>query len=212
MDVPVNIGVGPAVFGFGNPSFTLDGLQSPIVEDQPWHYGLRLRLAARIDYEFVKQNPRVVPKQYRDRFTKDTVVYYRPMELIFIPRELMISPGGDSQIYGATWSFIGGGIPMTAGNARLTLGADLLLTYAYIGSDVYASPTHFLRPGISIGPELRVDFTRRFAMSLGWDSSFYIPQQIGGGVFSMGGDAPNLWHIGQGYLQFHFIVPYSTSL
>lgn len=213
-EVPINVGFGPALLFFGNPSLDPVGLDGPILEDQPFHYALRLRLAARIDYQWVKDNPRAVPEEYRSRFTKDTVVYIRPAGMILIPRDIIISPPvhGSTQIYGGTWEPIGVGLPMVSDSVRLSLGASFIFTYAYIGSDAFESPTHFLRPGAALGAELRVNFTDAFAMSLGWDSNMYLPQKIGGGVFSGPDDAYKLWHIGEAFLQFHVIFPYKTTL
>jgi hypothetical protein len=213
-EVPINVGFGPALLFFGNPSIEDPAFSGPITEDQPFHYALRLRLAARIDHDWVKENPRAVPKEYRSRFTEDTVVYIRPAAMILIPRDIIVSPPvhGSTQIYGGTWEPVGVGIPMVADNIRLSLGASLVFTYAYINSDAFASPTHFLRPGAALGAELRVNFTDNFAMSLGWDSNMYLPQKVGGGVFSGPDDAYSLWHIGEAFLQFHVIFPYMTEL
>ena len=115
-------------------------------------------------------------------------------------------------MYGATWEPIGVGIPLVAENVRFSVGASAVFTYAFIDSDAFESPTHFLRPGVALGTELRVNITETFAMSMGWDSNLYLPQKIGGGVFSGPDDAYSLWHIGEAFLQFHVIFPYKTTL
>lgn len=213
-EVPVNVGVGPALLFFGNPSLEPAGFDGPIMAEQPFHYALRLRIAARIDHEWVKKNPRAVPPEYRRRFTENTVVYIRPAAMIAVPRDLIISPPvhSDTQIYGATWEPLGVGLPLLSDDVRLSVGASLIFTYAFIHSEDFASPTHFVRPGASLGTELRVNFTDQFAMSMGWDSNLYLPQKIGGGVFSGPDDAYSLWHMGEAFLQFHIIFPYKIAL
>jgi hypothetical protein len=214
VEVPVNVGVGPSFLFLGNFSLDPPGLDGPIIRDQPFHYALRLRIAARIDYEWVKENPRAVPKEYRDRFTKNTVVYIRPAAMIAIPRDLIISPPvhGSTQMYGATWEPVGIGIPFVADNVRVSVGASFIFTYAYIDSDAFPSPTHFLRPGVTLGTELRVNFTDQYAMSLGWDSNLYLPQKLGAAVFDGPEDAYALWHMGEAFVQFHVIFPFKTTL
>jgi hypothetical protein len=93
------------------------------------------------------------------------------------------------------------------------------LTYAYIHSDLAEIPTtHFLRPGLDVGAELEIPFSRSFLISLGWASGFYLPQQLGSfglGAADSNADVPladTLWHFGQAFLKLHFRFPYSTRL
>lgn len=208
----VDVAVGPAFYAFGNPLTGGALLSGPVYEDQPFHYGLRFDAAAIIDYEFVRENRRLVPRQYRSKFKPGTEVRYSPGVVALIPRNLYLSPKTkNTGVYGATWELLHVGIsPIKSGSTRLSIGAGLLATYAYIDSDVFES-THFLRPGASVGVKLGTMFSDTWGMSLGWDSNFYLPQDIGGGVFDSD-DEDALWHIGEGFLMFHYRFPFTTTI
>jgi hypothetical protein len=49
-------------------------------------------------------------------------------------------------------------------------------------------------------------------MSVGWQSTFYPPQALGGAIFSLGDVDQSIWHIGQAFLKFHFRFPYSLKI
>lgn len=212
--VPVDVGVGPAFFSLGNPLQGDQLLSGPIVEDQPFHYGLRFSMAAIIDYEFVRTHKGLVPTKYRSMFKPGSEVRYTPGILAIIPRDLIISPKtNNTGVYGATWQLLHVGIDLLKGSkSRLGVGAGLLATYAYIDSDAFASPTHFLRPGVSVGLDFGTMFNDSFGISAGWDSNFYIPQDIGGPILQAGEADASLWHIGEAFVMLHFRFPYTTTL
>lgn len=208
----VDVAVGPAFYAFGNPLTGGALLSGPVYEDQPFHYGLRFEAAAIIDYEFVRENRHLVPRQFRGQFRPGTEVRYAPGIANLIPRNLYMSPKiKNTGVYGATWELMHIGVsPIKFGSTRLSVGAGLLATYAYIDSDVFES-THFLRPGASLGMKLGTMLSDTWGMSLGWDSNFYLPQDIGGGIFDGGGDDA-LWHIGEGFFMIHYRFPYTTTI
>jgi hypothetical protein len=208
----VDVGVGPAFYAFGNPLSGGALLSGPIYEDQPWHYGLRFDAAAIIDYEFYRQNRHLVPRKYRGMFKPDTEIRYAPAAVALIPRNIYFSPKTkNTGVYGATWELARLGLSLVkTSSTRLSVGAGALLTYAYIDSDVFES-THFLRPGASVGVELGTMFSDTWGMSLGWDSNFYLPQNIGGSILE-GDDDDALWHVGEGFLMIHYRFPYTTKL
>ena len=81
---------------------------------------------------------------------------------------------------------------------------------AYIFSDTLPD-THFLRPGASLGADLEFQLAKSFLVSVGWESTFYVPQELGGlGLPDSLGDG--IFHVGQAYLQLHFRFPYTTTL
>jgi hypothetical protein len=141
---------------------------------------------------------------------------------IFIPNALIISPKlQQTGIYGITWRPISLGLTLVdADPVRLQVGAGLLLTYAYLYSDLKALPnTHFIRPGLGLGAELEIALSRSFLVSFGWDSGFYVPQGLGKfglGAFGEKQDyqalRQTLWHFGQGFVKLHVRFPYSTNL
>ena len=73
--------------------------------------------------------------------------------------------------------------------------------------------THFLRPGLSLGLDFEIKFHKRFLTNVGIQSTFYIPQKIGGGVFSFPGeDAKGIFRTDEIMLVFHARFPYDAKL
>src|SRR5690554_6519956 len=61
--VPIDIGVGPTFNTLGAIDFANFGLAGPIYEDQTFHYGIRISLAAVLDQQFLRENARLVPRE-----------------------------------------------------------------------------------------------------------------------------------------------------
>lgn len=198
-----DIGVAPAVHLVNGPFDT---------HHEP-NYGLKLSLQGIIDREVIRRNKHRVPKKYRSYIARARELRISPFW--YLPDTLFISPkAGDSQMYGVSFRPIGIGLALGA-KPRLGLSAGAVLTYAWYQSDALddGSGTHFLRPGVELRLDFEIPFSRTFLMSLGWASTFYLPQEIGGFGFPDDNWATRtIWHIGQGYLMFHFRFPYSTNI
>lgn len=207
VEVPVDVGIGPAVHLITGPVFA----------DQPLHTGIVISAAAVIDKATIKKFKNQIPKKYQDAVASMDEVR---ISKIYIPDTLFISPAlnvsdaafGSTGMYGVGWRPISLGIPLIRDPVRLSVDGGVRLTYAFIHSTTIPSPTHFLRPGIDLGAELEIPFSSRFLVSLGWDSQFYPPQEVGGSVLKLGRLDESIWHIGQGYLAFHFRFPYAVNL
>lgn len=212
--VPVEVGVGPAFFALSNPYSGGEVLGGPLTEGQLFQYGVRIDIAAIITHEFVQKNPRLVPRKYKSMFKPGSEFRYTPGILALIPRDLIISPKlNDTGAYGANWELMALGIDLlSSSNANLNLGAGLLATYIYIDSELAEASTHFLRPGISLGLSAGAMLSDSFGLRIGWNSNFYIPQAIGGGILEMGEGDQSLWHIGEAYLQLRFRFPFTTTI
>lgn len=124
--------------------------------------------------------------------------------------------------YGVTLRPVALGLSFLNNSAfKLTLGAGLVLSYAYLGNDHWKTQgykdnnMHFLRPGANAKAELLFKLSPSFLVSVGWDSYFYPPQRIGAGILDEWGERPldnSLWHNGQAFVLLHFRFPYSTTL
>lgn len=199
-EVLIDVGVGPTgllVFG-------------PVFQDQPLHYGLRLSVEAIANQAAIRKNLRKVPKKYQKQARQMEEVRIAP--LWWLPDTLIISPPVQGTgMYGITFTPIGVGLAM-GGPVRLSVGADLALSYAYLFSDSPQIPTtHFIRPGAALELEAEIAPVKNFAISAGWQSTFYIPQTLG----SFGASGPleqSIWHIGQVFLKFHVRVPYTGRI
>jgi len=214
--VPFNVGVGPSA----------QLLTGPVQQDQTLHFGLRLELAAVIDQATIKANKDKIPARYRKMASQVQELRYRPS--IFIPSTLLISPAvKGTGIYGATWRFIGVGMPFGGNPVTFRLGATLIATLAFIhsrtlrglgGEDV--SYALFLRPGVELSAELEFRLTERLLISLGWSSAIHVPQVLrrnaGLSLVSIPGDAEglskSLWHFGQPFLMVHYRFPITRDL
>jgi len=208
--VPVDVGVGPAAYVINGPVF----------DDQPVHTGLKISVQAIIDQATIQAHQDRIPPSYREQALRMREVRFSPS--IFIPDALIISPKlRNTGIYGVTWRPLSIGLPLVdTDSVRLSLGAGLLLTYAFLYSDLPEIPTtHFIRPGIDLGAELEIAITPALLVSLGWSSGFYIPQGLGtfglgpfGDTHDWDGLRQTLWHFGQGFVKLHFRFPYSANL
>lgn len=212
--VPVELSVGPAFFAFANPISGGQLLSGPLTEGQTFQYGLRIDVAAIITHEFVQKNPRLVPRKYHSMFKPGSELRYTPGILGLIPRDIIISPKfNHTGAYGANWELMGIGADLLSSpTANLNLGAGLLATYVYIDSDRVDTTTHFLRPGLSVGLSAGTMLGDSFGVRVGWNSNFYIPQALGGGILETGEGERSLWHIGEAYLQLRFRFPFTTTL
>jgi hypothetical protein len=206
--VPVDVGVGPA-------GYLVTGR---IAADQPLHFGLKLSVQAIIDQATLRRHQDRIPPGLRQQVLRMKEVRFSPS--LLIPDALIISPAvAHTGIYGITWRPLSLNVPLVDGAAaRLQLGAGLLLTYAYISSDLPQIPTtHFLRPGIDLGAELELAPGQPVSVSFGWSSGLYLPQELGGFGLGAAGQSgvpleDTIWHVGQVFLKLHLRFPYTTSL
>ncbi len=209
--VPVDVGIGP----------TANWFTGVIGDDQQFHYGLKLDIAAIIDQQTIKANKQRIPKKYRKMAMSMKEVVYRPFW--WLPDSFLISPKlNHSFMYGVTLRPIVLGLPLIDnGFMKFSLSAGLLVTYAYMGNDTwvdkgYAKDSmHFLRPGADAKAELLLKLSKSFLVSWGWDSHFYVPQRVGAGPLEGLGEnllEESVWHNGQAFVMLHFRFPYTTKL
>jgi len=200
IEVPIDIGVGPAV----------NLVTGPVYRDQAIHTGLVFSAEAVLEKKTLRKVKGQIPKKYRDMVMSMNEVR---ISHFLIPDQFFLSPkgmlGGTTGMWGIGFRPIGIDIPFVYEPAfRFDVGAGLRLSYAYLPSDDLPSPTHFLRPGLDLKAEAEVPITDRFLVSFGWNSQFYIPQEVGGPVLELGTLDESIWHIGQGFFKFHFRFPY----
>jgi hypothetical protein len=208
--VPADVGVGPA-------GYYISGL---VADDQPFHGGLKISIQGIIDQATLRAHQDHIPTRYRQQALRMREVRMSPS--IFIPDAIIVSPKlRNTGIYGVTWRPLSIRLSLVDAEAvHFVLSAGLLVTYAYLHSDLADLPaTHFVRPGLDLGAEMEIALTSSFLISFGWASGFYVPQGLG--TFGLGRfgeeqtwDALNqtLWHFGQAFIKLHFRFPYTTEL
>lgn len=198
--IPVDIGLGPAAHL----------ITGPVQEDQTLHTGLAMSVQAIIDKKTIKKNAKRIPRQYRKAAKQMDEVRFSPS--IFIPDTLFISPKVENTgIMGISWAPVGVGVPLIKRGVRVSAGAELRLTYAYLYSDTLSN-THFLRPGLAPRLVAEIPITKHFLVSTGWNSQLYIPQAVGGPITEMGELEDSIWHIGQAFFKFHYRFPYTVQM
>lgn len=203
IEVPIDVAVGPAGLWF----------TGDVGHDQLAHGGLKIRLEAIISHQLIQANINRVPEKYRKMALGLTEVRYRPS--IFIPEELIISPKwSHTGMYGASWRPLQLELTLVSGRAPLGLSAGLDLSAAFIHSDNLGFDwMFFLRPGLDLQLEWEIPVASTLHVSVGWQSALYLPQPLGGGVFSLGGfDDRSIWHVGQVFILFHGFTTYKANL
>lgn len=204
--IPLNLGIGPAV----------NYIPQIISDDQLFHYSLKLDIYAILDREFLQSHKSRIPKRYRGFIEgRDEL----RISYLFIPESLIISPAfKHTGIYGINFRPISLGFPLVrSGNLRSNLGAGLNVTYMFIHSDSIFGEDgsmNFLRPGLNLQFDSGVKITRKFLISCGVDTYFYIPQEVrdGSKILQTGEIKRALWFVAQLYLIFNFRVPYKTRI
>jgi hypothetical protein len=204
--VPIDVGVGPAALIW----------TGAIAQDQLVHYGLSISAAAVLDKKFLRQNKKLIPKQYRRQVTQMDEIR---IGHLLIPDTLIISPKTQNTgMYGVNWSPLSLNLPVVQKPFDLKATADLMLTYTFIHSDNESiGTTHFLRPGLGLGANFEVPIGGRFYFSMRWRSALYVPQAVGSSLEDLGpieqGDfSKSIWHVGQGSAQLHYRFPFVTRL
>lgn len=196
--VPFNIGVGPAALF----------ITGPIQDDQLAHGAVIIDTFAVLDAALIRKFAHRVPRQYRAALAGQPEVRFRPAELALVPSNIIVSPKiNGTGMYGLTLRPIGLGTAFYGSGTRFGIKAGLDLTYIFIHSDTVPSPTHFLRPGLDLQADFEVAVTESFLFSIGWRSTLYPPQEVGGSILAWGELDQSIWHIGQAYLMLHGRVP-----
>jgi len=202
VEIPIDIGVGPAAHL----------ITGPVYENQPVHFGLAFSLEAILNKKLLKRFKSRIPKQFRKKIlSMDELRISHPL----IPRTFFISPAGimsSTGMYGIGFRPIGLDVKLIDSDTTLEVGLGARASYFYMHSLQLSSPTHFLRPGLEAKVEMEIPFSDTTLISFGWDSQFYIPQEIGGPILQIGKLDESIWHIGQAFVKFHVRVPYTYKL
>jgi hypothetical protein len=203
IEVPIDIGVGPALATF----------TGPMSEDGALHYAISISAAAVLDQEFLRRHRNRVPAQYRSIVNS---MGEARIGHAAVPDTLYISPNNQgTSVYGANWSPIGVSMPLVNGNDwfKAGLNAELIATYAYISSDDEKIGTnHFFRPGLGVGGGVMLGLFAGFSLTADWRSRFYPPQELGGAFLELGDLSESIWHIGQGSIELHYKFPFKTNI
>lgn len=208
-EIPINVGLGPSVFMI--PDAVAHSKIDPF-------YGLNLKIKAIIDKATIEKNKDQIPAKFRNAVSKTNEVR---IGYLYIPSNILLSSGNTPDkpsIYGATWKPISLDLPVRLGSTSLSIGTELVITYAMMtvghrsqdveNDAITRSTTHFIRPGLGLSAELEQPLTERFLLSVGVSSSYYIPQRLKGADDTR--DA--LWRIGEARATLNYRFPIEIPL
>lgn len=204
-EIPLNLGFGPAVNYF----------PGSISEDQLFHYALKLDIYAVLDRQFIESHKSRIPKKYREILENKDEFY---ISYLFIPELLIISPKiHNTSMYGISFRPLDLGFDIIKGRKyRMKINPGLNLTYIYIQSDTLFNKSgsmNFLRPGINIKFENIFRISRKFLITAGIDTYFYIPQKLEdkSPIMEIGNIDESIWFFAQIYLLFNPRVNYNIK-
>lgn len=191
VEIPINIGVGPALFWI------------PGVVDRELHTGAQIELYAAITPKVLQENKDKIPKKYQKYVSMEDEIRIRPLWLGLIPRYIVISPGEESSMYGAIWSFFGLGINLwKVSILKSDLSVNLpSINYLYAYGDGNPDSQHIVGAGGFLKFENTMHFSDNFLLTLtyGHDFALVLNKQL---LESVNKD--NFFHAGVLSLLFNF--------
>jgi hypothetical protein len=206
-DIPINFGVGPALF-FPH---------SRLEEHQSAYYGLKLDLAAVIDQKTIQKYRHQLPERYREQSKQ-----FKSLRIskFWIPDHIIISPKkSKSYMYGASWRPFAVLTSWQSGPLEGKISAAPIFSYLAFGTPRMEEgqeqhttvTTHFIRPGLDVRAEASYRFSEEFITSVGWSSALYIPQKKGGDPTQIAGTSDSLWLLHQAFIVFNYRFPKKMS-
>lgn len=199
LEVPLEIGVGPATHTwFG-----------PVANDQALHGGIVITTDIVLDRAWLQENKERVPARWRSLAGSVDEVRIKP--LIFIPDTIIISPKVlDTGMVGASWRPVALGVPLVTSPVRVGVDVGARLTMAYVWSDSLPSSddpkaTFFLRPGLDVSADVVFPLSDTVRVRLGADAHAYVPQKVG--AFGLGQPGERMWLLARGFLELRVRVP-----
>jgi len=203
LDVPLEIGVGPATHTwFG-----------PVGKDQPFHTGVVITADVVLDRAWFRDHGDAVPKRWRSLAGRVDEVRIRP--LWYVPESLIVSPKfRNTGMVGASWRPVAVGFPILTSPIRVGVDVGARLTALYMWTDTLpdsADPkgTFFLRPGLDASLDAIFPLSDTIRVRLGVDGHAYVPQKIGGFGIGQGGD--RMWAMARGFAELRVRFPVTVK-
>lgn len=203
LEVPLEIGVGPATHTWAGPVGT----------DQLIHGGVVLTTDFVLDRAWLRENKERVPERWRSLAGVVDEVRIRPLP--FLPESLIVSPRmNDTGMVGASWRPISVGVPLITSPVRVGVDAGLRLTGLVMWTRTLPTPTDpkttfFLRPGLDLGADAVLPIDDVLSLRLGTDAHAYVPQGIG--TFGVGQRGERMWFVWRTFLEFRVRIPVTVD-
>lgn len=200
----INVGVGPALHLFpGAP-----------LEVRPLLPGLAMEFFAVVPRETIQSNlKRIKSKKTRNMAKGVDEVRFTPLWLQLVPDRLIIAPGDSLQVYGATFTFFGGGISLiSTRDVKLSLAGRLpTVTYNWFRGPALEKERHTLGFGISPGAKLEWFVNSNFVMEIGYRHNLFLQSQINR-LTMIDGERVDLQQQGTIHLLLHKRIPRMVKL
>lgn len=197
IEIPMNIGVGPAFFWI------------PGLSDRTFHPGFQIAPYAVITPKVLQDHKEKIPMKYRKHLKSRQDIHVAPLWMAFIPSYIIISPGKKNAVYGGLWSFFSLSTNLWESSWSTLQGQAVLptISYIYAHSEKNIPKTQHL---VGLGAILRlaatVQFNSHFLTTLSYGHDFKLPLPIN--TYSPRDSADKKWiHTGILSLVFHFRFP-----
>ncbi|MBK9578052.1 MAG: hypothetical protein IPO40_13335 [Fibrobacteres bacterium] len=178
------------------PSFHQLG---PAVADvDPWITGFNLDLGVAVSNEVARSK---APKRYRKMIPKKGEMVVRPIWVAVVPRQVLLSPGGNLSVYGAAWELLGVGTTLElVPGCALAVSVDLPeITWLHVGGPYAQGPENVIGVGISPDAHLQIDPASWLRLDAGWAHHV----DYASDAFRIQGRHWNPWNWGSAYVQLH---------
>jgi len=168
VEVPINIGVGPAFFWI------------PGVVGRDLHLGAKFDLYAVITPKMLHEHQNKIPAKYKKYVNMEEEMHVTMLWMTLIPKYLIISPGPEAEgsIYGGLWSIIGISGNFFKNNLIELKGEAVLPTISYIYTNAPKNDPH-TQHLFGIGAMLRlgntIKFSENFLATLAYGHNFNLP-------------------------------------
>jgi len=170
VEVPINIGVGPAFFYI------------PGVVGRDLHPGAKFDLYAVITPKILHEHENKIPKNYKKYVNLDKEMHITTLWLMLLPKYLIISPPGEekSYIYGGLWTLFSLTNELLK-SERVELGWELVLpTISYIYANAKKNEPdgqHLWGVGAMLRIANTIRFSDSFLATLAYGHNFNVPLQ-----------------------------------
>jgi hypothetical protein len=180
----------------GGPSF--HHFDTPISDIDPWLPGFNLDFGVAVSGETARAK---APKRWKNKIPKDGELVIRPWWLTLVPRQVVLSPGGNLSTVGLVWELLGISSGVSLGNAAsIKVGVELPeIEWLAAWGPQARTASNFWIVGVSPDAHLQVDPASWLRMDLGWAHHLGVPL----GEFKLVQGDYKPWSWGSAYFQLH---------
>jgi len=166
IDVPINIGVGPAFFWI------------PGLMGKELHPGAKLDLYAVITPKMMHDNKDKIPKKYKKFVNMNEEMHVTELWMSIIPKYFIINPQAENYVYGGLWSVLGISSVFLKSKTMRLEGEFILPTISYLYTNAPKNDPdtrHLLGIGAMLRLENTIQFNKKYLASLAYGHNLNMP-------------------------------------